>query len=389
MADQIDDKSVSAAEPLKDIITTKAVDESSITVNEIPKSIEPPVTTPTTIKSNKYKHILFLLCGLIIVIAGIGEGALWYHKHSEKPTPLVNISVRLAWINNPQFAGMDVAKALGYYKAVGLNVTLLDFENNTDVNKEVSDGQVDYGVSTPIEIIVARSEGEDNKAIAAIYQTSAYSFVIQKNAGIVTPSDFKGKILGAIGANNQAEVTYKVLAANAGLKPSDYTIKSVGYDVVSDFQTNEAATADIYRSDQTYLLNQANIPYTQLFPEQFGFNIYGDTIIASDARIAKYPAQTAAFVKATLEGWEYAAKNQTQTLAILAKYNDPTYNVPGYSKFDLEHTIPLVMPTGDQPYGSMSYAIWNKAYQGVSTSGLLQHAFPVSEIYTTQFIPQT
>jgi NitT/TauT family transport system substrate-binding protein len=375
-------------------IMSKPANESAILNGENPladtgltKPAEEAPAPPPPTHNNNYRRIILGLCGLIIIVAAVGGGLLWYHKAYAKPATLTPITVQLSWVNNPEYAGMYVAEAKGYYKAAGLNVDLKDYTDGTNVNPEVADGQVDYGIGTPLEIILARSQGENIKAIAAIYQTSAFAFVIQKGAGISTPADFKGKVLGDSAGDNEALVTYKVLAANAGLNVNDLNIQPVNGDIVTAFQDNQAPIADIYRTDQTFLLNQAHIPYTELFPEEYGFAIYGDVLIASDYRIAHYPAQTAAFVAATLKGWEYAISHQTETLALLAKVDDPSYQIPGYAKYDLSGTAQLVQPTGDQPFGSMSYAVWNRAYQGVEASGLLQKQFNVNNVFTTQFIP--
>lgn len=388
MVDQTDNETKPELAPVPGVqITSKPIDESSVLNSEPPRPLIETVGADKPVPSKKPKRVLFSLCSLVIIGVLVAFGLMSFHKHSEKPAALIHITVLLSRVNNPEYAGMYAAEVNGYYKAAGLSVKLEEYTSGTNVNPEVADGKVDYGIGTPLEIILARSEGEDIKAIAAIYQTSAFAFVIQKNAGITTPADFKGKILGDSAGDNEAMVTYKVLAANAGLNANDLDIQPVNGDVVTAFQDNQAPIADIYRTDQTFLLNQAHIPYTEMFPEQFGFAIYGDVLITSDYRIAHYPGQTAAFVAATLKGWEYVVNHQTETLAILAKVDDPSYDIPGYAKYDLAGTVPLVQPTGDQPFGSMSYAVWNRAYQGVETSGLLQKEFNVSNIYTTQFIP--
>ncbi len=327
----------------------------------------------------------WLFAGVVVLLIIATTGYLLSNKKA-KPIPLTKISVQLEWVNNPEFAGMYVAQDKGYYKAAGLSVDLKEFQDSSDINKEVADGTVDYGVSTPLELILARGQGENNKAIAAIYQTSAWSIAFKKSLAIKTPADFQGKILGDSGNNDEAKVTYAVLMAGAGLSPTDATIKTVDFDAVKAFTDNQADTVDIFRNDQTYLLNKANISYSQIFPEQYGFAIYGDVLIASDNKIAQNPVQTGAFVRATMEGWQYAIAHQAETLAILARHDNVLYKDPAYVKYDLSSTIPLVRTTGDQPLGSMQFVPWNRAYEGVQTAGLLKASFGTNDVYTSQFV---
>lgn len=348
-------------------------------------ALPPLVETAPPPKPSRKKP---LIIGLVILLAAGAGGALFWHsqKPAPKVTALTKISVQLEWVNNPEFAGMYVAKDMGFYRDAGLDVNLKEFQDTTDVNQEVSSGKADYGVSTPLEIILARDQGQKTKAIAAIYQTSAYAIASPKTSNIKTPSDFKGKVLGNSGDNNQAKVTYAALIANAGLDPSQTTVKPVDLDLLKVFNEKQADTYDLYRTDQVYLLQQANIPYNQIFPEEYGFDIYGDVLSTSDARIAQNPAQVRAFTKATLKGWQYAIDHQAEALAILAKYDNVLYKDPAYVKFDLTNTAPLIRPTGSQPIGNMQYVPWNRAYEGVKAAGLLKTDFNPTDAYTDQFV---
>jgi ABC-type nitrate/sulfonate/bicarbonate transport system substrate-binding protein len=328
-----------------------------------------------------------LLAAGLLILAVAGGWLVWHSRETApKAVALTKISVQLEWVNNPEFAGMYVAQDLGYYKAVGLDVNLKEFQDTTDVNQELADGKADYGVSTPLEIILGRDKGQKTKAIAAIYQTSAYSIASPKTANIKTPADFKGKILGNSGDNNQAKVTYAALIANAGLTAAQTTIKTVDFDVVKVFTEKQADTYDLYRTDQAYLLQKANIPYNQIFPEQYGLDIYGDVLSTSDSKIAQNPAQVRAFTQATLKGWQYAIDHQPETLAILLKHANALYKDSEYLKYDLTNTAPLIRPTGNQPLGGMQYVPWNRAYQAVQAAGLLKTGFDVSEAYAPQFV---
>lgn len=336
----------------------------------------------------KINHKKPLLIGVILFLVLGATGVIFWLNTYKTPraVPLTKVSVRLEWVNNPEFAGMYVAKDLGYYRAAGLDVTLKEFQETTDVNQEVASGKVDYGVSTPLEIILGRDKGQKTKAIAAIYQTSAYSIASPKSSNINTPFDFNGKILGNSGDNNQAKVTYAALIANAGLMPSQTTIKTVDFDVVKVFTEKQADTYDLYRTDQIYLLDKANISYNQIFPEDYGLGIYGDVISASDRKISQNPDQVRAFTKATLKGWQYAIDHQPETLAILAKHANVLYEDTDYLKFDLAHTAPLIRTTGGHPLGTMEFVPWNRAYQAVQASGLLKTSFDVSNTYTSEFV---
>jgi NitT/TauT family transport system substrate-binding protein len=341
-------------------------------------------------KKPKKKWPIFAVVGVVVLaLLGAVAYAMLNKPAKESPstsTQLTKVSMQTGWLHQAQFAGFFVAKEKGFYKDAGLDVDLKEIKDGQDLNKEVADGKIDFATSTPLEVVSARDKGQKIKAVAAIYQTSPYAFVSPKSANIKTPADLKGKTLGYVGDNPQAKVTYPALLTSYGIDMSQVTPKSVDFDIVKNFQTNAADTADIYRTDQTYLLDQAGIEYNLMPPEQFGFGIYGDVIIASDDTIKNRSGVAEKFTKATLKGFQYALDHQDEALTITAKYENELYKDPAYEKHILTNSVPLIRPTGNQPLGNMEFVPWNKAYQAIESAGQLKSDFKVNDTYTTEFI---
>jgi NitT/TauT family transport system substrate-binding protein len=235
-------------------------------------------------------------------------------------------------------------------------------------------------------VIAARDKGAKVKAVAAIYQTSPYSFVSPKTSNIKTPSDLKGKVLGYVGNNTEAQVAYPALYTSYGITSAQVTVKNIDFDIVKDFQDHVADTADVYRTDQTYLLKKAGIEYNLLLPEQFGFNIYGDVILTSDSIIDNRPGFAAKFTQATLKGMQYAIDHPDEALTMTAKYENALYKDPAYEKYVLENSIPLIKTTGGQKLGNMQFVPWNRAVQSIKSVGLLKTNVEVNDVYTDQFV---
>jgi ABC-type nitrate/sulfonate/bicarbonate transport system substrate-binding protein len=354
-----------------------------------PNSVIPPSETQHPVaKNNKLKWLFF---ALLLLVIGAGTAFLLIStsnkdQDAQQPKDLKKISVRLGWLNQAQFAGMYVAKDKGYYKDAGLDVNLEEYQDGVDVTKEVADKKVDFGISTPLEVIASVDKGQKIKAISAIYQTSPYAIATPKTLNIKTPADLKGKTLGAIGGNTSASVTYSVLAAGSGINSSQFSVKSIDFDVVKDFKDKAADSADIYRTDQAYLLDQAKIEYNLLLPENFGFDIYGDLLVTSDQLIDQSPAIVQKFVEASMKGWEYAADHQTEALTLTSNHTNELYKDPAYEKHILTSSIPLIRPTGGGKFGSMQFVPWNRAYEGIKSAGLIKNDLEVNDFYTTEFV---
>lgn len=333
-------------------------------------------------------HRRLWLAAIAVFVLLLASGAYLLHvRRTHKPAAsLTKVTVHLGWLHQAQFAGFYVAEEQGFYRQAGLDVRLQEFHDGEDLNKEISDGSVDFGTSTPLEVVAARDKGETVKALAAIYQTSPYCFVSPKSANIKTPADLRGKVLGYVGDNTEAQVVYPALLTSYGITAAQVTHKDVGFDIVKNFQDHMSDTADVYRTDQTYLLDKAGIAYDILQPEQFGLGLYGDVVVASDRMAAQHPKTADAFTTATLRGEQYAIDHPDKALVMTAKYENALYKDPAYEKYILSNSIPLMKTTGGLPLGDMEFVPWNRAYQAVKSAGLLQHSFNVDTLYTTQFV---
>lgn len=365
--------------------TAPAASQPAVQTEPVVEHHPLPPAPPAPQKRSKTKWPVF---GVILLVIVAVSAFVLLHKKNTAPQPAApsKVTVRLNWLNQAQFTGMYVAKAKGFYKNAGMDVDLKEFQDGLDQDKEVADRKVDFAVTTAPEVINSIDKGDKIKAIAAINQTSPSAIAAIASAKINTPADLKGKVLGAIGGNQESSVLYGTLMAGAGLNLSQATIKSIDFDVVKDFQTNAADTEDIYRTDQTYQLDKAGIKYTLLLPENFGFAIYGDVLVTSDSLIAQNPDLVAKFTAATMQGWSYAIDHEDEALAITAKTENAGYKDPVYEKHILDGEIPLIKPTGDHPIGSMQFVPWNRAYQAIQSAGLLKTSFDPGQVYTSQFV---
>lgn len=57
-----------------------------------------------------------------------------------------NVSLRLQWKHQFEFAGFYAAKELGYYQDAGLDVDILEYENGVDVVDDITSGKIDFGI---------------------------------------------------------------------------------------------------------------------------------------------------------------------------------------------------------------------------------------------------
>src|SRR5246127_45434 len=145
---------------------------------------------------------------------------------------LTNITIQLKWAPQAQFAGYYAALDLGYYKAAGFNVKLLNGGPNIIPEQVVASGQAQFGLDWLPSLLAARDKGTQLVNIAQVFARSGMTQLTWKSSGITTIAGLKNKKVGNWLGGNQ----YELFAAltKAGIDPnksSDVTIVQQPFDM--------------------------------------------------------------------------------------------------------------------------------------------------------------
>ena len=90
---------------------------------------------------------------------------------------LEKVSLQLQWKYQFQFAGFIMAKELGYYRDVGLDVELLEY-NNTNSMKDLEEGKIDFALNNSILVYEDRKL-QDVTLLATYFQRSPLIIIAQ------------------------------------------------------------------------------------------------------------------------------------------------------------------------------------------------------------------
>jgi len=97
------------------------------------------------------------------------------------PLEKTSVAIQLKWLPQAQFMGYYVALDKGYYKEVGLDVTIIPGGGDIGETTAVYTGQVDFGVTWVSNLIAANAGGMDLLQIAQVYQRSGLVLVYKLN----------------------------------------------------------------------------------------------------------------------------------------------------------------------------------------------------------------
>ena len=226
------------------------------------------------------------------------------------------VSVRLKWVAQAQFAGVYVAKAKGFYKQAGLDMTINPGGPNVNVEPLVASGADTFGIASGTEgVLYAREKNLPLVAIAMSQQMTPFAYVTYAGSGIQSVKDFKGKTVATWFVGPQYTL-YSVLA-HEGLKQSDMKIVSQPFSMQPFIDKQyDVATVTLYNELNT--LKEQGITDIRLFlPDDSGVTTQQDAIVTSETMVKTKPAEVQGFLDATLEGWKYAFEHKAEAVDIV------------------------------------------------------------------------
>jgi NitT/TauT family transport system substrate-binding protein len=125
---------------------------------------------------------------------------------------------------------LTIAEQLGYFKAEGLDVTIVDFAGGAKALQAVVGGSADVVSGAFEHTINMQSKGQMMRAF--VLQGAAPQIVLGVNPKTVpnfkTVADLKGKKVGVSAPGSSTNVMLNFVLAKAGLKPSDVSVIGVG-----------------------------------------------------------------------------------------------------------------------------------------------------------------
>lgn len=270
------------------------------------------------------------------------------------------VSMRLQWFPQFQFAGYIVAKQKGYYDEAGLDVTINPGGPDLVSLPLVASGSDDFGSTGADTVLIAREQGVPVAALATWFQTSPVAFMVHRDSGITTPQQFPGHSIGMFYGDN-VETEYRALLAATGVDrasvrelPGDFSL--------APFLERRVDIWPVYATDQPNSARREGAEIELIFARDYGVQLMGDVLFTTEAFARENPRTVAAFVAATLRGWEDAVRDPDAAVELLLEYN-PELDREQLA-FEAEETIKLLRyGPGARCLGLSDASLWEAEAQ--------------------------
>jgi PAS domain S-box-containing protein len=151
-------------------------------------------------------------------------------------------------------------------------------------------------------------------ALAAIFQHSPYVIMSRQDRGLRTPADLVGATVML--SQDQGEIQLRAMLKREGIDPKLVNIIPQTWDL-DDLITGKVDAMSAYATAEPALLSARGVMPATLRGIDYGVDFYGDIIFTTEAQVAKYPERTAAFLRATRKGWDYAFQHEAELARLI------------------------------------------------------------------------
>jgi NitT/TauT family transport system substrate-binding protein len=290
-------------------------------------------------------------------------------------------------------AGFYHALERGYFRELGLDVTIEPSKGSADAITRTASQAADIGVgdiSTLVEFASRRPEIAP-KALFILHNRSPQSVIALKASGINKLTDLHGRILGQGPADAPSRM-FPAVANLAGLDMSRIEVRQFSPQLRDTMLVTRQVDA-VTGFDSTVLFNiKANgvaiEDATVIYYADNGLDVYGNAFLANPTFLQAKPDAVRAFVRAAARGWRDAIADPKAAMVSLGKHNT-------LAKLDIEggrlmwlasHQI-VTPTTRKEGIGAYDRERLAQNIAQVAKAFGLPRAPDVAEIYDDRFLP--
>lgn len=301
-------------------------------------------------------------------------------SHSSAPQDgLIPVRLQLDWYPQPEHGGFYTALLRGYYKAEGLDVTILPLPQYGSVAREVASGQADFGLGSSDQILEWNSNGLPLIAVAATMQHDPQAIMVHADSPIHSFKDLDGHTIAAqTGATWLKYVIGRYHLQNVRQIPSTLSI--------ANFLTDPNYVQQVFVTSEPFFARQAGAQVRVILISSSGYDPYR-VQFTSRAFAAQHPDIVAKFVRASIRGWQDYLRDPSPTDAHLLALN-PALN-PAQEAYTAAALKNGGFVEGDAKDGSqigtMTAARWHASYQQLNALHLFTDSFDPSTAYSLRF----
>jgi putative hydroxymethylpyrimidine transport system substrate-binding protein len=326
-----------------------------------------------------------IVVALALLTAALGLAACGAKSEGGKGEP-EKLTLDLDFYPNPDHAGIYMAQEEGFFAEAGLEVAIDSPTDPSAPIKDVASGDADLAITYEPEVALAREQGLDVVAVAALVDQPLTSLIWTEKSGIKGVPDLKGKTVSYAGIPYQ-EAFMKTILARAHLQPSAIDLVNVGFGLIPSLTSGKAqAMLGGYSNVEGVALRERGEAPVITPVDELGVPTYDELVfVARRSTVEEQGEKIRLFISALKRGTEAAVANpKAATEAVLAANSSLE---PKLAEAQVKATLPLLAArTAGKPYGYMDPEEWEAFAAWMRDEELISALPKAGELLTNDYL---
>lgn len=318
---------------------------------------------------------------IALVLAACGE------KFEEGGGERESFSLTLDFYPNPDHAGIYMAEKLDYFEEAGLDVGIDTPSDPAAPMKLVAAGRSDLAISYEPEVALAREQGLDVVAVAALVNRPLTSMIWLEKSGIKGVADVKGKTIATAGIPYQ-DAFLETILARVDLTPGDVKAVNVGFGLLPALVggSAQAMLGGFLNVEGVDLRERGKAPVVTPV-DQLGVPTYDELVlVARRQTLEENPEKFRLFLAALERGTEAAVAQPGAATTAITEANPDLE--PKLTAAEVKATLPLLGARVEgRPYGYMDPKEWETFAGWMRDNGLIDSLPQTSELLDNGYLP--
>jgi len=304
------------------------------------------------------------------------------------------VSVQLDWVVRGNHAPFFVAKEKGYFDAHDIDVEVIrKGTGSANALRLVANGNADFGFADLPTLMVGRSQGVNNTALAAVNQHTPMAMIsIKSRVPLTDIQQIKGLNVGVNPAAGSAYTFLKAALAKNGLSLDDIKQSTVSPPYESFLLLGRVDAVPGYIDAEVPELEaKAGGPgsLSILTGAELGIFSYGSTMFTSDKNVAERPDLVRRFVAAYAQGFADVVNDPQGAATVLIRHN-PEYRdkhamLVAQLQADIDYTF-FSEHTKTHGLGWIDRDTWHATARLYKEQNALSEAFDESKGFDMRFL---
>jgi NitT/TauT family transport system substrate-binding protein/putative hydroxymethylpyrimidine transport system substrate-binding protein len=282
-------------------------------------------------------------------------------------------AVVLDFTPNAVHTGIYAARAQGFYRDAGVDLTIHQPGESTDAPKLLAAGRTDFAILDIHDLGIARERGLDLVGLMPLVQRPLAAVIARGDGPVRSPRDLEGHTVGVTGLPSDEAVVDSEVSADGG-DPAKVKEVTIGFNAISSLAAAKVDAATGFWNAEGVALQRLGVPIRIFKVDRYGAPPYPELILTASRRtVEDDPGLVRSVVDATRRGYAFTEAHPARALGDLLAA-DPALQRDEQAA-QLRVLLPDLHPAPFDPTVLREWAAWDLEH------GLLQQPVEIGAAF--------